>query len=385
LINVRKRGLSTLLGFMVLTTGCSSLLSATRAGDAPAVQNLLAKGTDPNAHSEDEPTPLCEAIAQDDVRIARMLITAGAEMNLVCNLEAPYDSTPLELAVQKGNEAIFKHLLVSGADPFTQSGPNPLLNILPNVLNSSPLVAGRITQVYLEHVERVYGRERMLRVATQSAEGWTPLALAAYGGQDSMIRRLVERGVDPNGRSPAAVLARQSTDQWPPIYFAYMGRLYAGRNDGAERALVDVGANAEGSTEQDMSLAEASAAVMASRAQQFEEASRLAAETERAERLERRESEANAQAAWQSFSSAMTAPASSQPYSSTGSGSPGVAPNPEPSTQWSGRIIIAETPPPAPLPPSPAARPAPPAPAAGESPTKRVVPCASGHHCVTKQ
>jgi ankyrin repeat protein len=77
------------------------------------VAELLAQGVDPNAHSRAGCTPLvCTIDQREDVRIARRLIDAGADVNVAdCT-----GRTVLMDAIAAANQPLVRLLLESGAD-----------------------------------------------------------------------------------------------------------------------------------------------------------------------------------------------------------------------------------------------------------------------------
>jgi serine/threonine-protein phosphatase 6 regulatory ankyrin repeat subunit B len=97
--------------------GVPVLLIAVRRGSAPIVEALLKNRADPNVRDVDtDMTPLLEACGRLD--IAKLLLTAGADVNAACRKE--YDPcrgmTPLMIAALDGNEDFIQLLLDQGAD-----------------------------------------------------------------------------------------------------------------------------------------------------------------------------------------------------------------------------------------------------------------------------
>ncbi|HLS95054.1 ankyrin repeat protein [Sphingobacterium allocomposti] len=94
--------------------GFTPLGIATHFGQEAVVRTLLTKRADPNVCSQNgyHVYPLHTAITGRYDQISKMLIEAGAEVNVVQNARI----TPLHLAAQQGNIDIIILLLENGAD-----------------------------------------------------------------------------------------------------------------------------------------------------------------------------------------------------------------------------------------------------------------------------
>ena len=87
--------------------------SAARNGNERVSAVLLASGSDPNAESNDARTPLHSALLYNtNPAVVSALVGAGAASR----------STPLHLAVLRGDAAAVASLLADGADPSTRDG-----------------------------------------------------------------------------------------------------------------------------------------------------------------------------------------------------------------------------------------------------------------------
>ena len=80
--------------------------------DMSKVQDLIERGADVGAKSDEGHTPLHLAAARNDLELAKLLIDRGADVNV----EDEDGWTPLHLASYKDNIEIVKLLLDAGAD-----------------------------------------------------------------------------------------------------------------------------------------------------------------------------------------------------------------------------------------------------------------------------
>jgi len=91
---------------------------AAKAGDAEAVKEFLAAGTD--VKRDDPFTPLHWAALHGHKEIAELLITNGADVNAT----TAWGSTPLHKAAQYGHKEIVELLIAKGADVNAKAGDN---------------------------------------------------------------------------------------------------------------------------------------------------------------------------------------------------------------------------------------------------------------------
>ena len=108
--------------FMVHNAGASGtdspadLLSAVRAGDAAAIEQLLAAGTSPNAQIQGGVTALIAASFEGNTNIVKLLLEKGADVSR----KTDQGMTALMIAAAKGHNEVVKMLLAKGADPNVQ-------------------------------------------------------------------------------------------------------------------------------------------------------------------------------------------------------------------------------------------------------------------------
>jgi ankyrin repeat protein len=122
-------------------------------GDSETVRLLIRQGADVNAPHGDGMTALHWAAKRGDIDIARMLLSARANVAAVTRIGA---HTPLHVASRSGSAAVVKALLEAGAD-----------------------------------------------VHAITTTGVTALHFAAMAGVPDVISALLDRGADPNAQEPA--------------------------------------------------------------------------------------------------------------------------------------------------------------------------------------
>jgi uncharacterized protein len=130
-----------------------TVLDAVSRADLETVRQLLKSGADVNAARPDGISALHLAAGAGDVEIARVLITAGANVGASTTL---LGSKPLHMAAENGHAAVVDLLLARGADPNA---------------------ADRL--------------------------GTTPLMLATRSGDAKSVTALLDGGADPNARETA--------------------------------------------------------------------------------------------------------------------------------------------------------------------------------------
>ena len=155
---------------------------AAQRDDVEQVQSLLRSGADVNAAQGDGMTALHWAAENGNADLARILLTAGADVDAVTRLG---DFTPLHIASKSGAQATVRVLLEGGSAP----------DVLTSAGGVAPLhyaaSAGSVESVkaLLEHGADPDVRERMWQQ--------TPLMFAAAAGRTQVVRALVEAGADP--------------------------------------------------------------------------------------------------------------------------------------------------------------------------------------------
>jgi ankyrin repeat protein len=160
-----------------------ALLAAVRASDKDRVQELLRRGADVNARTEDGTTALMHATAVGDLGLVRTLLDHKADVNARNKAGA----TALMWAV--GDRDKVRALLDRGADVNARagSGRTPLM-----IAVGSP-GAGDVVKLLLDKgADARFGHQ-----------GFTVLMAALEGGDREVVRLLIARGADVKARNRA--------------------------------------------------------------------------------------------------------------------------------------------------------------------------------------
>jgi ankyrin repeat protein len=112
--------------------GLTALLEATLSGNVAIVEELLARGADPNAHYQlVKPrgqflTPVLAAASLGDAACLRVLLDHGADVNVQ---GGPFEASPLLCAATTGSEETVRLLLDHGANAQASdwAGDTPLV------------------------------------------------------------------------------------------------------------------------------------------------------------------------------------------------------------------------------------------------------------------
>ena len=171
-------------GVVLAAAADAPLFDAVEAGDAGAVERLLADGVSVQTAEIDGTTALHWAAHHDRLQIAGLLLDAGAAVDATNR----YGVTPLALASVNGSTPMIARLLEAGADPN-----------LPNPEGETPLMAAARTgnagaiETLLAHGADVD--------AVEAWRGQTALMWATAQNQLTAVEALLGAGADPNARS----------------------------------------------------------------------------------------------------------------------------------------------------------------------------------------
>ncbi|KAI9650594.1 hypothetical protein NHQ30_000612 [Ciborinia camelliae] len=166
-----------------------SPLHAVAMSDVPSeriVELLLAAGMDPNSRGGEYNYPLIAAVGNNHLKICRLLVNAGADLEVQNSLEG----TALDYACELCSLDMCKYLLVAGANVEGQGGYwTPLQH-------ASAKGATEICRLLLN-----YGADVNHKVIDLGGRTWTPLITAfqfGFGGDDisPTCSILLEAGAD---------------------------------------------------------------------------------------------------------------------------------------------------------------------------------------------
>jgi ankyrin repeat protein len=180
-------------GVTALTRACENTSEA-------AVTRLLAAGANPNAAQKSGLTPLMVAARTGNINVVKALLAHGANVNAAT---AAADATPLMWAVAQGYSGIVRVLVEGGANPrvSTAKGFTPLMFAARN---------GDIEMAKLLIAAGVDVNER-------GSDGTHVLPYAIVNGQDKFALFLIEQGANPNGTIndiPALHTAAGTVSPW---------------------------------------------------------------------------------------------------------------------------------------------------------------------------
>lgn len=241
-----------------------SLLESVLVGDEAAVENFLARGSNPNATEADGTTLLMRAVHGRFPRIARQLIDAGANVSAGNR----YGVTPLYLAAQAGDAITARALLAAGADANTAlpegetvlmtAAKNGSVEVVRALLGEADQAAGSDESATGETAAG-YSASRATGSSggaePNAKEGWygqTALMWAAAEGHVDVIRALIGAGANVDLHSDRFDAPEPHPDRlrggfaYPRIPRGRLTALHFAARQGkleAARALVDAGAD----------------------------------------------------------------------------------------------------------------------------------------------
>lgn len=217
---------------LVSLSGCATLVSASRGGDADEVAKMLAKGANPN-EAEDGTTPLCAATRAGNARIAEMLLEKGAAANGTCDAQPVLCTASADVAkvlvahradvnskcdsrksvlekAMLANDAQKTALLVeAGADPNTKamhesySNPIGLLAVvaasydLEKAHETKQIDGAAAADAFLGAVTTKHGAEKAHALVNEK-DGIQPFGTAVLRANEKLARVLLRHGADVN-------------------------------------------------------------------------------------------------------------------------------------------------------------------------------------------
>lgn len=160
---------------------------AVNRDDVAAVRGLLQRGFDPNTRDEKGLTGLFLAMRAPSPQVASLLMAwPGTDVDA----RSPHDETPLMMAALKGNLAAARELIDKDAD-VNKTGWTPL---------HYAATAGNVPMVALMLDQHAY-------IDAESPNGSTPLMLAAQYGTLAAVQHLLEAGADPTLKNQLGLTA----------------------------------------------------------------------------------------------------------------------------------------------------------------------------------
>lgn len=167
------------LGITRLTYN-KELVTASKTGSIWQVKLLLQAGADANSYDKIGWTSLHYAAGKNNIELAALLLSYGADYNILSKTGTETEFTPLITAVVKRADDTLDFLLEAGADPNKQS--DNVVSPLAQAIYEKNAPAVRCLLKHGAHVNQKYGKH-------------TPLEWArAESAPDEIVQMLIQAG-----------------------------------------------------------------------------------------------------------------------------------------------------------------------------------------------
>ncbi|HDZ40718.1 MAG TPA: hypothetical protein ENH59_03440 [Bacteroidetes bacterium] len=175
--------------------GQNPLYSATIKADVDGVKQALANGADINRQSKNGYTSLMWASTYSQkpeyAEVAKFLISAGADMNVVAN-----DGSTALLEAAESSKEITRLLIEKGANlkAVRDDGRGIFTSVIFGIL---------MKNIDIELAELVISKGADVNEAasTGDIEGWAPIHYAVSNGNEELVSFLVKKGANVNART----------------------------------------------------------------------------------------------------------------------------------------------------------------------------------------
>lgn len=199
------------LGFMAMLRFDHGRLGLPRdlPGTGDVARALIETGAPVNGHPEASETPLITAASYGDAEVARVLIDAGADLEVLAALDAggvPGGTALLHAAVF-GMTAVLNLLVQAGARVYSLEEAAAAGDVTEWLTPNTSMEARiRALAMAADH-QRLQVLDQLTAAGTpvdaeDTQYGRQALRLAAQNGRPASVRRLLQLGADPNHRDP---------------------------------------------------------------------------------------------------------------------------------------------------------------------------------------
>jgi ankyrin repeat protein len=163
----------------------SILMLAVEGGNPDIVKRLIQVGCEVDARDRGGVTALARAAGYGDIEAAQALIDHGADPES----RNRWSKTPIFCAAEGGHQRMVEFLLEKGVDPNSRNddGQSPLS--MAAAQDQPACVALLLDHIDIEN-----------EIAAGDLEAYTVLTSAAAFGHESVVKQLLEQGVDPDSK-----------------------------------------------------------------------------------------------------------------------------------------------------------------------------------------